>query len=316
MKIAILDDYQSLARSFADWNRLRDRASVQFFTDPISDPAQLTDCLGSFDVICLMRERTAFTGDLIKALPNLKLLVTSGMKNGAIDLPAAEERGIVVSGTSSPGHATAELTFGLILALARNLLPQSNSLQAGRWQTGIGRDLRGATLGLLGLGRLGSQVAAFGRAFGMKVIAWSENLSTERCAEVGVDYREKTQLFAESDFLSVHLRLSKRTEGLIGANELFLMKPDAYLVNTSRAAIIEMAALERALVGGVIAGAALDVFDHEPLPPDHPLLSTPNLLLTPHIGYVTRETYEIFYREMLEAIEAWLDGQPIRVLAS
>lgn len=316
MKIAVLDDYQSLARSFADWNRLHDRASVAFFDAPISDQRQLLERLQPFEVLCLMRERTPLPREIIAALPSLKLVVTSGMKNAAIDIAAAQEHGALVCGTPSPGHATAELAFSLILAQARNLLPQSNALQAGRWQVGIGRDLRGATLGIVGLGRLGAQVASFGKAFGMTVIAWSQNLSEARCAELGVEYRTKAQLFSEADFVTVHLRLSERTHHLIGTDEFFLMKSDAYLVNTSRAAIVDETALERALVGGVIAGAALDVFEHEPLPPDHTFLSTPNLLLTPHIGYVTRETYKVFYSETLAAIEAWLEGNPIRVLTA
>ncbi len=315
MKIAILDDYQSLAGSFADWDRLHDRASLEFFSDSIMDPQQLIARLMPFDVLCVMRERTPLPRAIIEALPNLQLIVTSGMKNTAIDVAAARDRGITVCGTPSPGHATAELAFGLVLAQARNLLPQSNGLQDGRWQVGIGRDLRGATLGIVGLGRLGAQVAGFGKAFGMKVIAWSQNLEEARCAELGVEYRTKAQLFSEADFITLHLRLSERTRHLVGAEEFFLMKPEACLVNTSRAAIVDNAALERALVGGLIAGAALDVFDQEPLPADHTLLSTPNLLLTPHIGYVTRETYKIFYGETLAAVEAWLEGNPIRILA-
>ncbi len=314
MKIAVLDDYQSLARSFADWERLHDRAPVTFYDDHVAEQAELLARLQPYDILCVMRERTPLPRTAIEALPNLKLIVTSGMKNAAIDIAAAQDRDVLVCGTPSPGHATAELAFSLILAQARNLLPQSNGLQAGRWQVGIGRDLRGATLGVVGLGRLGAQVAAFGKAFGMKVIAWSQNLEESRCNELGVEYRPKAQLFAEADFITIHLRLSDRTRHLVGKEEFFRMKPEAYLVNTSRAAIVDETALERALVSGVIAGAALDVFENEPLPPDHTLLSTPNLLLTPHIGYVTRETYEIFYAESLAAIEAWLEGNPIRVL--
>ena len=316
MQIAVLDDYQSLAQTFADWDRLQGRASVRFFADPIADPAALVEALQPFDAVCLMRERTAFPKDVIQALPNLKLIVTTGMKNGAIDVSAALDRGITVSGTPSPGHATAELAFGLILALARKLLPQSNALNAGQWQRGIGRDLRGATLGVLGLGRLGGQVAAIGRAFGMRVIAWSENLTPERCADAGVEYCDRKAFFTEADFITIHLRLSARTRGLVGAEEFFLMKRDAYLVNTSRAPIVDQQALERALVGDMIAGAALDVFDQEPLPQSHWLLSAPKVLLTPHIGYVTRETYEVFYGETLAAVEAWLEGSPIRILTS
>ncbi len=315
MKIAVLDDYQSLAQDFADWRRLEGRATVTFFAEPIVGEAELIETLQPFDAVCLMRERTPFPRQVIEALPKLKLIVTSGMKNAAIDVAAAAARGITVSGTPSPGHATAELAFGLILALARGLVPQSNALQAGRWQQGIGRDLKGATLGVLGLGRLGSQVAGFGKAFGMEVIAWSENLTEERCREAGVGYRDKARFFAEADFITIHLRLSERSRGLVGAEEFYLMKPEAYLVNTSRSPIVDAKALERALVGDMIAGAALDVFDQEPLPPDHWVLSTPRLLLTPHIGYVTRETYAVFYGETLAAAEAWLDGAPINRIA-
>ena len=222
MKIAVLDDYQSLARSFADWGRLHDRASVAFFDAPIPDQHQLLERLQPFEVLCLMRERTPLPREIIAALPSLKLVVTSGMKNAAIDIAAAQEHGVLVCGTPSPGHATAELAFSLILAQARNLLPQSNALQAGRWQVGIGRHLRGATLGIVGLGRLGAQVASFGKAFGMKVIAWSQNLDEARCTELGVEYRTKAQLFCEADFVSVHLRLSERTRHLIGTDEFFL----------------------------------------------------------------------------------------------
>ncbi len=315
MQIAVLDDYQSLAQTFADWDRLGGRVAIEFFSTPITDQAALIERLQPFEVVCLMRERSPFPKAVIEALPNLRLIVTTGMKNAAIDIEAAVGRGITVCGTPSPGHATAELAFALVLALARNLVPQSNALHAGQWQRGIGRDLRGATLGVLGLGRLGSQIAQFGKAFGMEVIAWSENLTEARCAEAGVAYRDKKSFFSEADFISIHLRLSERTRGLVGAEELYLMKPDAYLVNTSRAPIVDQKALERALIGDIIAGAALDVFDEEPLPADHWLLSTPKVLLTPHIGYVTRETYAIFYGETLAAVEAWLDGQPIRPLS-
>lgn len=315
MQIAVLDDYQSLAQTFADWDRLGGRAEVVFFATPIADQAELIERLQPFEVVCLMRERTPFPKGVIEALPKLKLIITTGMKNAALDIDAAVGRGVTVCGTPSPGHATAELAFALVLALARKLVPQSNALHGGQWQRGIGRDLRGATLGVLGLGRLGSQIAEFGKAFGMEVIAWSENLTEARCAEAGVGYRDKKAFFSEADFISIHLRLSERTRGLVGAEELYLMKRSAYLVNTSRAPIVDQQALERALIGDIIAGAALDVFDQEPLPADHWLLSTPKVLLTPHIGYVTRETYEIFYGETLAAIEAWLDGQPIRTLS-
>lgn len=316
MRIAILDDYQSLANGFADWGRLDGRATLRFYFDPIGDHSALVKTLQEFDVICLMRERTPFPKALIDSLPNLKLIVTSGMKNASIDVAAATARGIVVSGTPSPGHATAELAFGLIIALARNLVPQSNSLREGGWHQGIGRDLRGATLGILGLGRLGSQVAGFAQAFGMNTIAWSQNLSAEQCAECGVEYRSKNEFFAEADFISIHLRLSDRTRSLVDTEEFALMKSDAYLVNTSRAEIIEQQALKHALANNLIGGVAIDVYEQEPMPAYHWLLGTSNSLLTPHIGYVTRETYQIFYGETLAAVEAWMAGEPIRKISA
>lgn len=314
MQVAVLDDYQGLAGGFADWHRLGSRADVTFFDRPIPDRERLIETLQPFAIVCLMRERTPFPADVIDALPKLRLIVTTGMRNAAIDVAAAARRGITVCGTPSPGHATAELTFGLILSLARRIVPQANALRDGIWQDGVGRDLKGATLGIIGLGRLGTQVAGFGKAFGMDVIAWSRNLDQEQCAAAGVTYATKHALVESSDFVTIHLRLSDRTRGLIGTAELAAMKPDACLVNTSRGPIVDQAALIRALTSGTIGGAALDVFDEEPLPDGHPLLSAPNLLLTPHIGYVTRETYEVFYGETLNAIEAWLNGDPIRVI--
>jgi phosphoglycerate dehydrogenase-like enzyme len=239
-------------------------------------------------------------------LPNLRLLASTGRRNAAIDMVAAQEFGIIVSSTSSPGHATAELTMAMILSLARGLCGQARSVEEGGWQVGVGRDLRGANLGLLGLGRLGSRVAQLGSGFGMNVGAWSENLTIERCTEVGVSKLSRDDLFSDSDFVSIHLRASERTAGEVGQRELAMMRKDAYLINTSRAAIVDEDALVRALETGSIAGAAVDVFDHEPLAPDHRLRDTPGLLATPHVGYVTKETYEVFYGEMLEAIEEYI----------
>jgi len=306
VSIAVIDDYQAVAHSFAAWSGLP--ADVSFFHDHCASESDLVDRLAPFEIVGVMRERTAFPRSVLARLPNLRLLVTTGRRNSAIDLEAAAELGITVEFTNSPGHATAELTMALILSLARNLPAESESMSAGGWQVGVGRDLRGANLGLVGLGRLGSQVAGLAQAFGMEVRAWSENLTDERCVEVGVVRLARDELFRSSDFVSVHLRLSQRTTGLIGAELLGLMRPDAYLINTSRAAIVDEDALVRALAAGTIAGAALDVFEHEPLAPDHRLRTTPHLLSTPHIGYVTRETYEIFYREMVEAIAIYLQG--------
>lgn len=313
VRVAVLDDYQQVAASLADWGSVA--AEVDFYTDHISDADRLVERLAGYDVVVAMRERTPFQADLLARLPQLQLLITSGMKNAAIDISAANAGGVTVCGTASPGHATAELAFGLVLALARRLVTESVSVASGGWQVGLGRDVRGATLGLFGLGRLGGQMAGFGRAFGMNVVAWSENLTEERAEAVGARAVSKTQLLGEADFVSIHLRLSNRTIGLIGSDELATMKPDAYLVNTSRGPIVDEVALLDALRAGEIAGAAIDVFEHEPLPVDHPFRSEPRLILTPHIGYVTRETYEIFFREAVEDIAAWLAGSPVRVLA-
>lgn len=315
MRIAILDDYQDAARRFADWSRLPAECRVTVFRDTLTDPAALAERLAPFEVICAMRERTPLTAELFAALPALRLVVTTGKRNDAIDVTAAAARGVTVCGTNSPGHATAELTLALILAQARRLLPENRSVRAGGWQVGIGRDLRGATLGIIGLGRLGAQVAAYAKPFGMKIVAWSENLTDARCAEVGgVTRVSKEELLSTADFVTIHQRLSPRTRGLIGADELALMKPDAYLVNTSRGPIVDWRALLDALAAGRPAGAALDVYDTEPLPADHPLRAEGRLLLTPHIGYVTQETYRVFYGETVDAILAWLQGEPIAVI--
>ena len=309
VEIAVIDDYQGVARTFGDWSRLPAIADVSFFQDHCVSESDLVDRLAPFEIVGVMRERTAFPRSVLARLPNLRLLVTTGRRNRAIDMEAASDLGITVGFTNSPGHATAELTMALILSLARNLAVESGSVRAGGWQVGVGRDLRGANLGLVGLGRLGSQVAHLAGAFGMEVAAWSENLTEERCAEVGVDLLSRDHLFRSSDFVSVHLRLSKRTTGLVGEEELRMMRPDAYLINTSRAAIVDEDALVRALAAGTIAGAAIDVYEHEPLPRDHRLRTTPRLLGTPHIGYVTRETYEIFYSDMVEVIAAYLQDR-------
>ena len=313
MKIALLDDWQENAHEFADWARVREGHQLDIYHDTIEGDL-LIQRLQDYDVLCLMRERTLFSAEVINALPNLKAIITSGMRNAAIDLDACKAREIIVSGTASPGHATAELAMTLIGAMARQIIPSANSMTQGGWQIGTGRDLRGATLGILGLGRLGGQVAALGKAFGMEVQAWSQNLTPERAAEQGVTYKDKEAFFATSDFISIHLKLSSRVTGLVGAEELAWMKPDACIVNTSRAPIIDETALIQALNTGKLGGAALDVYHHEPLPKDDALRTTPNLILTPHIGYVTQETMRIFYAETLESLEAYLTGVPIRLL--
>jgi phosphoglycerate dehydrogenase-like enzyme len=312
--IAILDDYQKVALDLADWSRLKDNHRITVFHEPFPDEAAAARALVGFDVLCLMRERTPFPASLIERLPNLRLIVTSAHRNAAIDVAAARRQKILVCGTDSPGHPTAELTMGLMLALARHIHVEAAAMRAGGWQTTIGRDLRGLTLGIIGLGRLGGQVAKLGRAFGMKAIAWSQNLTAQRCYECGVEKVEKDDLFRRADFVTIHTRLSERTRGLVGATELALMKPSAYLINTSRGPIVDESALLAALKEGRIAGAALDVYDKEPLPADHPLRSAPRVLLTPHIGYVTESTYRAFYGGMVSAIEGWLAGKPVHVI--
>jgi len=314
MRIAVLDDYQNVASTFADWSSLSGRAELTIFHDTVRHEDDLAKRLAVFDAVCLMRERTPFPASLIARLPRLKLIVTTGMNNASLDLAAAKARGILVCGTNSVGHSTAELAFAFVLQLARGISRESASLAEGGWQVGVGRDLAGARLGLLGLGRLGAKMAAYGRAFGMEVVAWSQNLTEEAASEKGAERVSREELFASSDFVSVHLRLSPRTTCIVGAAEFARMKRDAFLINTSRAGIIDQAALLNALQHQMIAGAALDVFDEEPLPEEHPLRHAPNLLMTPHIGYVTRDTYAVFYRETLEAVLGWLDGNPVRMI--
>jgi phosphoglycerate dehydrogenase-like enzyme len=313
-RVAILDDYQNVAQAAADWSALPDEVEVSFFHDHLADPDQLVARLAPFEIIGIMRERTPFPGSLLERLPKLSLLITTGPRNASVDVAAAQRLGITVCGTRSSGHATAELAMALMLSLARGLPGEIASVRAGAWQVGVGRELHGAVLGLVGLGRLGSKVARFGQAFGMTTLAWSENLSEAAAAEHGVGPVDKAELFKAADFISVHVQLSARTRGLIGAADLALMKPDAYLINTSRGPIVDVDALAAALEAGRIAGAALDVYDLEPLPPDDRLRRIPNLLTTPHIGYVTRESYAVFYRDTVEGIAAYLAGSPLRVI--
>jgi len=313
-KIALLDDYQNVALKMADWSGLQAKHQITVFSQHLGSEEAVAKALSDFEVIGIMRERTPFPRTLLERLPNLKLLVTTGLRNASVDVKAAKERGIVVSGTESGGHATAELAFALLLSLARNLPTELDNMRQGRWQTTVGRDVRGKTLGLLGLGRLGSEVAKFGKAFGMNAIAWSQNLTPERAAEIGAERVEKDDLFRRSDFISVHLVLSDRSRGLVGARELALMKPSASIINTSRGPIIDADALAAALKEKRIAGAAIDVYDVEPLPAGHPIRSEPRAVLTPHIGYVTEESYKLFFEGMVEAIEAFFAGKPIRLL--
>ncbi len=315
-RIAVLDDYQSAAATFCDWSRVPEPSEVVEFHDHRADHDAVPERLQGFDVVLAMRERTDFRRSLLERLPNLKLLVTTGRRNKSIDVEAANERGITVCGTGILPTGTAELTWGLILALARHIPQEDASVRAGGWQETVGTDLAGARLGVVGLGGQGSQVARIGLAFGMDVVAWSQHLTDERAAEVGVRRVERDELFATSDFVTIHLLLSKRTRGLIGADDLALMKHTAFLVNTSRGPIVNEQALLDALREDCIAGAGLDVFDQEPLPADHPLRTAPRTVLTPHLGYVTRATYEVFFRDAVEDVAAFFAGDPLRVLSS
>lgn len=313
-RIAILDDYQGVALAMADWTSLPASAEVLVFRDHLSELDAVAARLADFDVVMAMRERTPFPRPLLERLPGLRLLVTTGMRNAAIDVAAATERGIVVCGTAGLPYPTAELTWGLILSLARRIPAEDRATRDGGWQVSVGLGLNGKTLGVLGLGTLGAQVARVGRAFEMEVLAWSQNLTAARAAEVGATRVDRDELLARADVVTIHLVLGERTRGLIGARELGLMKRTAHLVNTSRGPIVDEAALVRALRDGGIAGAGLDVFDEEPLPADHPFRHLPGTVITPHLGYVTEETYRVFYGHALENIRAYLEGAPIRVL--
>ncbi|NUU38508.1 D-2-hydroxyacid dehydrogenase family protein [Pseudomonas sp. C2B4] len=314
VQIAVIDDWQDVARNVVDWSLLEDIGPVSFIHDYPSDNKTLAARLAEFEVICVMRERTRFDEDLLRRLPKLKLLVTGGMRNFALDLNAAKALGIQVCGSDSYKHAAPELTWALIMAATRNLVAEANALRAGQWQQGLGGDLHGKTLAILGLGSIGQRVAQFGQVFGMRVIAWSENLTTERAAEMGVTYVSKQQLFEQADVLSVHLVLSDRSRGLVDAEALGWMKPTALLVNTARGPIVDEAALIKALQKRRLAGAALDVFDVEPLPAHHPFRTLENVLATPHVGYVSQQNYALFFSQMIEDIRAWSGGEPIRLL--
>ena len=310
--IAVLDDYQAVATTLADWSRIRERASVTVFRDHLEDPEAVVERLLPFDVVCVMRERTPLPRRVIERLPRLKLIASTGARNASIDAAAAAERGIAVVHTGYSSTPTVELTWALILAGARHLASENASLRAGGWQRAVGDDLANKTLGLIGLGRIGSLVARVALAFEMKVIAWSQNLTADAAAAAGAQLVSKRELLQQSDVVSIHLVLSGRTTGLIDAAELALMKPSARLVNTSRGPILVEAALLDALATNRIAGAAIDVFDVEPLPPEHPFRRLDNLLATPHVGYVTRDLYQRFYRDTVANIEAWLNGADAR----
>lgn len=314
MRIAVIDDWQQVAESTVDWSPLRSVGEVSFLHEFPADTATMILRLERFDVICVMRERTLFDESLLTGLPNLKLLVTGGMRNAAIDLDACDRLGIQVAGTDSYKHAAPELTWALLMALSRNLLAEANSLRADGWQVGLGGDVHGKTLAVLGLGSIGEKVARYGQAFGMRVIAWSENLTDERAAQVGVTRVSKQALFEQADYLTVHLVLGERSRHLVDAQALGWLRPHARLVNTSRGPIIDEQALAQALAEGRLAGAALDVFSEEPLPAGHSFRRLPNVLATPHIGYVTTNNYQTFFSQMIEDIQAWHSGQALRLL--
>lgn len=315
LRCAVLDDYQRVALGSADWGALSESVDIVVLHRHVSEH-ELVSLIGDCDILVLMRERTAFRRTLMAQFPNLKLIVTSGMRNAAIDLEAARDHGVTVCGTASRAEPPVELTWALILALARNVVQEAASLRAnGPWQSTIGADLHRRTLGVLGLGNIGSRVARVGAAFGMRVLAWSQNLTADGARAAGAEMAAaKEQLLEQSDFVSIHLVLSARTRGLLGAPDLRRMKPTAYLINTSRAPIVDPHALVQALREGWIAGAGLDVFEEEPPPADDPLRSLPNVLATPHLGYVSQENYRTYYGEAVEDIVAFLDGLPIRVL--
>jgi phosphoglycerate dehydrogenase-like enzyme len=313
-RIVLLDDYQGVALDYGGWDRVPDEWQVVALEQHLDDPDELVQALSEAEIVVAMRERTPLPAAVLDRLPDLKLLITTGMANVAIDVAAARRNGVVVCGTGIKGAPTAELCWGLILTLLRKIPAEDASMRAGGWQTTIGGDLEGATLGLVGLGRLGARMARIGRAFGMEVLAWSQNLDPAAAREAGAEPVEKLALFERADVVSVHYRLSERSRGLVGAAELAAMKPSAYLVNTSRGPLVDTDALLAALESGAIAGAGIDVYDTEPLPADHPLRRAPRTVLTPHLGYVTEDTYDTFFCDAVENVLAYLDGAPLRVI--
>jgi phosphoglycerate dehydrogenase-like enzyme len=314
-RCAILDDYQDVSLKLADWSKVAADLDIEVFNEHLGGADNVVKALSGFNIVCAMRERTGFPRAVIEKLPDLKLLITTGMRNASIDVAAANERGVVVCGTSSAGNPTSGIAIGLMLELTRRIGYENARMKSGvPWQTTIGPDLDGMTLGVLGLGKLGQRTARIGKAFGMNVIAWSTNLTPEKCKEAGVDYVSKEDLFRQADIVTIHVVLSARSRGLVGAKELALMKPTAYIVNTSRGPIIEEAALLAALRENKIAGAGLDVFDTEPLPLDHPLRKMDNVVITPHLGYVALQNYRSYMAGVVEDIRAFIDGKPLRVM--
>ncbi len=313
-RIVLLDDYQGIALDYGGWDRVPEEWQLVALEQHLAEPDALVEALADAEIVVAMRERTALPAEILDRLPELKLLITTGMANAAIDVAAARRNGVVVCGTGMHGPGTAELTWGLILALLRKIPSEDAAMRLGGWQNTIGGDLAGATLGLVGFGRLGKRMATIAQAFEMEVLAWSQNLDPAEARAAGVEPVEKRALFERADVVSVHYKLSERSRGLVGSAELTAMKSSAYLVNTSRGPIVDTEALLAALEAGEIAGAALDVYDTEPLPSDHPLRKAPHTVLTPHLGYVTEDTYRLFFGEAVEDVLAYLDGAPVRVI--
>ncbi|MBT4587784.1 MAG: D-2-hydroxyacid dehydrogenase family protein [Rhodospirillaceae bacterium] len=312
-KAAILDDYQNAAPGLADWDQLGGQVEFTFFNDHLENEDEIADRLREFEIVLMNRERTPFLKSQLDKLPNLKLLLTSGARNFSIDVAAAQANGVIVCGTDMVSYPTPELTWGLILSLARNIHHEDRLLrEGGFWQTTVGLGLQGRVLGVVGLGRLGMPVAKIGQAFGMEIIAWSPNLTKERAGEVGVKSVTKEELFSAADFITLHMPLSDRSRGIVGADDIALMKPTSYLINTSRGPLVDEAALIFALKSSKIAGAGLDVFDVEPLPLDHAFRGLENTVLTPHLGYVVEDNYRASFAQMIENIEAWIKGSPSR----
>jgi D-3-phosphoglycerate dehydrogenase len=315
VRAAILDDYQNVAMGFADWSSITKDVEIKVFNKAFTNQDEVIRALKGFAVIVGMRERTPFPRKVVEALPDLKLLITTGARNASFDIKACAERGITVCGTGGAGSPTTGIAFGLMLELTRRIGFENARLKAGApWQVTIGRDLEGLTLGILGLGKLGQRSAAVGKAFGMKTIAWSQNLTEEKAKTAGADLVSKDDLFRNADIITIHLVLSDRSRGLVGAKELGLMKKTSYLINTSRGPIVEEKALIAALQNKSIAGAGLDVFDVEPLPLDHPFRTMDNVVITPHLGYVSEQNYRKYFPDVVEDIRAWLDGKPVRVI--
>lgn len=313
-KIAILDDYQGVSLEMADWSQLKGRADITVFRDNLVEPGALVERLKDFEIVCVMRERTPISRQVLRELPKLELLASTSARNAAIDMDAASEFGIAVAGTEYLSYGTTEMTWGLILSAIRRIPQEIAAVRSGRWQHTVGQDINGRTLGIVGLGNFGKAVAKVGLAFGMRIVAWSQNLDQAVARDHGVEPVSKAELFSQSDVISIHLVLSDRSRGIVGRSDLEMMKPSAWLVNTSRGQLVDEAALADVLAAGRIAGAALDTYSQEPLPENHPFRRLPNVLAMPHLGYVTEDTFRLFYGQTVENIVGWLDGKPVRTI--